>query len=204
MVVNLKNERSKVYVEILKQIRQLMEDDRLTTGDKIPSERELSERLGAGRSSVREALRALELIGLIETRRGEGTFIKEVGDHQFIDLLATFLVQDGKTKSDLIQTRYILEKSCLYFVLAEQDEINVSKAIQKQNDDCLKNLFDYLFSLQPNRLLHRIWLIICRFSQTFQQNSAPSDILISELVEALAKKDEVAVLNLHHQCYKQV
>lgn len=90
MVINLKNERSKVYVEILKQIRQLMEDDRLTTGDKIPSERELSERLGAGRSSVREALRALELIGLIETRRGEGTFIKEVGDHQFIDLLATF------------------------------------------------------------------------------------------------------------------
>ncbi|MER1935547.1 MAG: GntR family transcriptional regulator, partial [Priestia megaterium] len=74
----MKNERSKVYVEILKQIRQLMEDDRLTTGDKIPSERELSERLGAGRSSVREALRALELIGLIETRRGEGTFIKEV------------------------------------------------------------------------------------------------------------------------------
>ncbi|MED4219014.1 FadR/GntR family transcriptional regulator [Priestia megaterium] len=200
----MKNERSKVYVEILKQIRQLMEDDRLTTGDKIPSERELSERLGAGRSSVREALRALELIGLIETRRGEGTFIKEVGDHQFIDLLATFLVQDGKTKSDLIQTRYILEKSCLYFVLAEQEEINVSKAIQRQNDDCLKNLFDYLFSLQPNRLLHRIWLIICRFSQTFQQNSAPSDILISELVEALAKKDEAAVLNLHHQCYKQV
>ncbi|MGC3789003.1 GntR family transcriptional regulator [Priestia sp. SB1] len=204
MVINLKNERSKVYVEILKQIRQLMEDDRLTTGDKIPSERELSERLGAGRSSVREALRALELIGLIETRRGEGTFIKEVGDHQFIDLLATFLIQDGKTKSDLIQTRYILEKSCLFSVLAEQNKINVSKVIQKQNDDRLKNLFDYLFSLQANRLLHRIWLIICRFSQTFQQNSAPSDTLINELVEALVKKDEAAVLNLHHQCYKQV
>ncbi|UZW67941.1 GntR family transcriptional regulator [Priestia flexa] len=57
------NERSKVYVEILKQIRQLMQSNQLQTGDKIPSERELAERLNAGRSSVREALRALELLG---------------------------------------------------------------------------------------------------------------------------------------------
>ncbi len=105
----------KVYVEILKQIRQLMEDDRLTTGIKSRQNESFLNELGAGRSSVREALRALELIGLIETRRGEGTFIKEVGDHQFIDLLATFLVQDGKTKSDLIQTRYILEKELFVF-----------------------------------------------------------------------------------------
>ena len=42
----------------------------------LPSERELSSRLNVGRSSVREALRALELVGLIETRRGEGTFIR--------------------------------------------------------------------------------------------------------------------------------
>lgn len=71
------NERSKVYVEILKQIRQLMQSNQLQTGDKIPSERELAERLNAGRSSVREALRALELLGLIETRRGKARLLKK-------------------------------------------------------------------------------------------------------------------------------
>ena len=52
-----------------------MEEDGLVAGDRLPSERELSSRLNVGRSSVREALRALELVGLIETRGGEGTFI---------------------------------------------------------------------------------------------------------------------------------
>jgi len=104
-------------------------------------------------------------------------------------------------KRQVVHFRLSSEGICFFLTSLKA---NYFKAIQKQNDDCLKNLFDYLFSLQPNRLLHRIWLIICRFSQTFQQNSAPSDTLISELVEALAKKDEAAVLNLHHQCYKQV
>ncbi|MBR8646160.1 FadR family transcriptional regulator [[Brevibacterium] frigoritolerans] len=54
----------------------MIEADSLLPGDKIPSERELSDRFNVGRSSVREALRALELLGLIETRRGEGTFIR--------------------------------------------------------------------------------------------------------------------------------
>ena len=67
----------KVYVEIVHQLQNIIADDRLKTGDKLPSERELSERLKVGRSSVREALSALELLGLIETRRGEGTFLRD-------------------------------------------------------------------------------------------------------------------------------
>ena len=62
----------KYILEIVKQLREMITADDLKSGDKIPSERELSERLNVGRSSVREALRALELLGLIETRRGEG------------------------------------------------------------------------------------------------------------------------------------
>lgn len=55
----------KVYEGILLQIHEIVQRDNLVPGDKLPSERELSEQLGAGRSSVREALRALELLGLI-------------------------------------------------------------------------------------------------------------------------------------------
>ena len=66
----------KVYEGILMQLNEIIAEENLRPGDKLPSERELSERLSVGRSSVREALRALELLGLIETRRGEGTFLK--------------------------------------------------------------------------------------------------------------------------------
>ncbi|WP_431810888.1 FadR/GntR family transcriptional regulator [Lysinibacillus capsici] len=51
-----------------------MKIEKIQAGEKSPSERVLSERLGVGRSSVREALRSLELLGLIETRHGEGRF----------------------------------------------------------------------------------------------------------------------------------
>ena len=77
----------------------------LLPGDKIPSERELSERLDVGRSSVREALRALELLGLIETRRGEGTFIKDFQEHRLVELLGTFFLQNEKVNEDLAETK---------------------------------------------------------------------------------------------------
>ena len=66
---------TKVYLEIVKNPFHYGRGW-IDSRDRLPSERELSSRLNVGRSSVREALRALELVGLIETRRGEGTFIR--------------------------------------------------------------------------------------------------------------------------------
>ncbi len=70
-----KQENKKVFLEIVKQLKDLIELEQIRHGDKLPSERVLSERLNVGRSSVREALRSLELLGLIETRQGGGTFL---------------------------------------------------------------------------------------------------------------------------------
>lgn len=78
------SKNTKVYIGIVKQLRAMIEHDGLKPGDRLPSERELSERLGVGRSSVREALRALELLGLIETRRGEGTFMRDFRGNQLV------------------------------------------------------------------------------------------------------------------------
>ena len=65
-----KTEQKKVFLDIVQQLRQLIKMEEIQAGEKLPSERVLSERLGVGRSSVREALRSLELLGLIETKHG--------------------------------------------------------------------------------------------------------------------------------------
>ncbi len=70
-----KTEQKKVFLDIVQQLRQLIKIEKIQAGEKLPSERVLSERLGVGRSSVREALRSLELLVLIETRHGVGTFL---------------------------------------------------------------------------------------------------------------------------------
>ena len=99
----------KVYEGILLQLHAIIQEQNLRPGDKLPSERELSEQLGAGRSSVREALRALELLGVIETRGGEGTFLKHYRHKRLIDILGFFILRDTKTKKDLIEMRKMLE-----------------------------------------------------------------------------------------------
>ena len=66
----------KRFIEIVQQLRTLIREEQIKEGDKLPSERVLSERLQVGRSAVREALRSLELLGLIETKHGGGTFLK--------------------------------------------------------------------------------------------------------------------------------
>jgi GntR family transcriptional regulator, transcriptional repressor for pyruvate dehydrogenase complex len=107
----------KVYIGIVKQLRNMISEDQLKPGDKLPSERELSERLSVGRSSVREALRALELLGLIETRRGEGTFIRDFKGHQLIPLISTFILQDEKSILDVEETKLLIEKDCLSLIV---------------------------------------------------------------------------------------
>ena len=59
----------------LDQIKQLIASGAVAPGQRLPPERELAERLGVGRNSVREALKILEAVGLVESRVGDGTFI---------------------------------------------------------------------------------------------------------------------------------
>ena len=85
----------KRFIEIVQQLRTLIREEQIKEGDKLPSERVLSERLQVGRSAVREALRSLELLGLIETKHGGGTFLTASPQHKLIEVLATFIMDDG-------------------------------------------------------------------------------------------------------------
>lgn len=72
-----KVQTKKVYMHIVEQVRDLIKEHKLNPGDKLPSEHILTEKFGASRPSVREALTALEILGIIESRGGKGNFIRE-------------------------------------------------------------------------------------------------------------------------------
>jgi len=67
----------KVYMEIVEQIRHLIKEGKLKPGDKLPTERILADKLGVSRPPLREALSALEILGITESRGGKGNFIKD-------------------------------------------------------------------------------------------------------------------------------
>src|ERR1051326_3600983 len=86
---------TRIYEEIVRQIKTMISEGRLKSGDQLPPERDLAEKFVVSRTSVREALRALESVGLIEIRPGEGAFVKEVSVEALVEPLA--LVLDRKS-----------------------------------------------------------------------------------------------------------
>jgi len=72
-----KVQTKKVYMKIVEQIRDLIKEGKLKPGDKLPPEHILAEKFGTSRPSVREALSALEILGITESRGGKGNFIKD-------------------------------------------------------------------------------------------------------------------------------
>ncbi|WP_144550936.1 FadR/GntR family transcriptional regulator [Bacillus mycoides] len=205
---------TKVYLEIVKKIRSIMEEDGLVAGDRLPSERELSARLNVGRSSVREALRALELVGLIETRRGEGTFIRNFYDNGLVQLIAPFLLQDEKTIRDLLQTKRLLEKDVLRIVcdLPKETFSNVLSMLQQiftkgknSIQEFHQTFFKTLIEQVDNYLLYRIWRIVNDYVATLSSEISLESIeMYRKLYEALYAKKEEEALKIYDELMENI
>ena len=184
---------TKIYLDVVESLRSMIEADNLLPGDKIPSERELSDRLNVGRSSVREALRALELLGLIETRRGEGTFIRDFQEHKLVELLGTFFLQDKKVQEDLAETKRLIEIDCLKIVafFATAQEVKSLMDWVKTEEFHDDDFFLRIALLNRNRLLERIWRIVnsyARASEEIKTKTKKEDYLL--LLTYLLERDE--------------
>jgi GntR family transcriptional repressor for pyruvate dehydrogenase complex len=100
---------TRIYAEIVRQIKGLIADGHLKSGDRLPPERDLAERFRVSRTSVREALRALESAGLIEIRAGEGTFVREISVEALIEPLALVILTQREAITELYEARRVLE-----------------------------------------------------------------------------------------------
>jgi len=99
--------RQKVYEAVAEQIERLILT-KLKPGDKLPSERELTELLHVSRSSIRDAIRSLELVGLVEPRQGAGTIVRAT-HLDSMNSIAEALRQRQAMVSDLLDFRAMIE-----------------------------------------------------------------------------------------------
>jgi GntR family transcriptional repressor for pyruvate dehydrogenase complex len=100
--------RDKVYEGVAKQIERLILK-RLQPGDKLPSERELAEMLRVSRSSIRDAIRSLELMGMVEPRQGAGTIVRELSSESMLNPIANAVKRKGELIGELLDFRKMLE-----------------------------------------------------------------------------------------------
>jgi len=105
--------RRRLYEDIVQQFHSLIRQGVLQHGARLPSERMLAEQFNVSRSSVREAIRSLELQGLVVSRRGSGTFINTEANTEAIAsvvaLLASTLSAGNETMKEIFEVRHLLE-----------------------------------------------------------------------------------------------
>lgn len=167
MLMGKLQENSKVYLEIVGKLKEIIGENQLKAGDRLPSERDLAEMLNAGRSSVREALRSLELLGLIETRRGEGTFISDFRNHRLVEILSGFILESDQAKQDVQETKELVEMMGIYSLVNRNTTVNVQDLMNQAEEDDSK-LFESLMNMTGNFLLVKLWRIVSNFEQSLQ------------------------------------
>ncbi|WP_391202535.1 FadR/GntR family transcriptional regulator [Psychrobacillus sp. L4] len=204
--MNPKNNSSKMFLEIVKRLRELIKEENVAVGGKLPSERELAERMQVGRSTVREALRSLELLGLIETRRGEGTFLSDFRKHQLVELLSTFVLQESKSKKDVHKTRETLEKEAIRTICTSE---NFSRQfiwdaflLKLQNEEVIReDIIREIIIISDNRLALKVWFLLKQFAGEPYRNPMGTEEKETwrKLLNGLKNRDEQLAVTLYNE-----
>jgi len=100
--------KNRVHEEVARQLEIFILKE-LKPGDKLPAERELATTLGVSRSSIRDAMRRLELVGLVEPRQGSGTVVLEMSHETLVSPLANVIAQKRQMVHELLEFRKMLE-----------------------------------------------------------------------------------------------
>ena len=189
--MNSPDERS-LPQKISEDIISLILEENLQPGDKLPNETVLCEKLNAGRSSVREAMKLLASRNIVTIRQGSGTYIAKTPGMVEDPLGFTFISNKKKLVHDLLEVRFLLEPSIASMAAANADEEDIKKIIKLCNEieDLLKNNEDHIQKDIEPRLVPVINSSIPLFVE-MTRNTLHKETIEShrEIAEAIAAHD---------------
>ena len=157
---------------IIRQIQSLISSGQLAPGDKLPPERKLSERLGVGRTQVRNAIKKLEFYGILKTIPQSGTVVAGMGMNALEGLITDVLKIQKSDFESLVETRLVLETNTAQLAAERRttdDIIAIQMALRAYDDKVRQGHSaveeDLLFHLKiaeasKNSVLNSLMLII--------------------------------------------
>lgn len=101
--------KTRVFEGVAQQLQRLIVEGALKPGERLPPERELCARLGVSRGSLRDAIRMLELAGLVVPRQGEGTVVADLSPETVAAPIASMLVRKRELIAELLDVRRMIE-----------------------------------------------------------------------------------------------
>jgi GntR family transcriptional repressor for pyruvate dehydrogenase complex len=198
----------RMFEQVIKQIIKLITSDQISKGSKIPTERNLSVLLEVSRSSIREGIRVLELLGYLDSRQGEGTFV--TNPPPFLIPCRVFNQQlDSKSLNHYYDIFLMCSKQIAMLAL-QDNELITKVSLNKTLIDFTQNFwedfanwFKYLGSQLNNPYYLSLWLntyeillenkYFPKLNETLQINTLADAILerneskLMELFQILSK-----------------
>lgn len=117
----------KLYIKVVEEIKTEIMEGVLKKGDKLPPEREIAETLEVSRASVREAMRALEVSGLVESKHGSGNFIRKDFTKSLIEPISLIFLLNGANKTEVNEIRTTLEIDAAMIASEKMTEVDIKK-----------------------------------------------------------------------------
>ncbi|UII76783.1 FadR family transcriptional regulator [Flagellimonas sp. HMM57] len=222
-------EKHDVQQKIIAKLRDLIEYKNLEPGDKLPSERMLSEKFEVSRSNVREAIQKLEFFGILNSKPQSGTFIADIGRVAMSGMLDDILRLEDPDFKSLVETRILLELKTVKLASlrrTEEDLVKMRDALDAYKNKVLNEQDaveeDLLFHLaianaSKNSTMNTFMLIITpeiitNFEKYHVCDSNQSFLGIQEhedIYEAIKKQDpkmarekmKVHFKTLYQYCY---
>jgi DNA-binding FadR family transcriptional regulator len=116
-----------LHEDVQAAVRAYILDNDLRPGDPLPSESQMSEQLGVSRNVLRESLRALESLGIVEIRRGSGYYVREFTFDPLVSSLNYGLIFGMRELSEILDVRRALEDSFIEAAIAQMDAAQIAE-----------------------------------------------------------------------------
>ncbi len=208
-----------VVERIVERITNAIISGELKPGDKIPTELELSESIGVGRNSVREAIKILVSLGVLQIRRAEGTFVCDSFNDHMLDPLVYGLIMEKDASRDIVELRRVFETGILEVVIRRvtdgqlrqverafrhlEQVVNSPDVTAEQVLDADIAFHRVLVQITDNNLIDRVSNMIERLTvpsrrRTIEQmlsldNGRRMIDLHAELVDMIRERDSVGI-----------
>ncbi len=201
--------RSTTVEQVIQTIRSALLEKRLKPGDQIPNESELAEQLKVGRGSIREAMKILSAFGVVDIKRGDGTYVGTTANKKIFDPLLFRLLVVPSDIEELAELRILVETGIASLLVANACDEDIDALARTCVDlqDCMREHPDEPGLALPldiefhsrmgratkNKLVENLYAFVI---ELFTPTMMPGHGIESHLalVEALRKRDREAAI----------
>jgi DNA-binding FadR family transcriptional regulator len=182
-----------LYKAIRDYIKQYILDHNLKPGDSLPPEGQLVEDLGVGRSSVREAVKSLQSVGIVDVRRGDGLYVRELNFDPMLEAFIFGMKFDPNTLAELLQIRIWIEVSVIGDAvehLTDKDVAKLEAVLQawearvhkgEEYSDLDETFHQIIYGVLKNQTLMNLfsafWTAFTNLDNEITQDADPESVL---------------------------